>query len=124
MKGIIIFIAAALLITIDAESPQTIIPAPLQMKLPFLSRWGRYAGWVDGGPCKRDDYKCMNAMSLKYINEQRKRSGRRGLKPLKMGTMAMLQNAMTHNKQMKKKHRLYHQNLRKVKLGCNAFFSG
>lgn len=112
-----------LVVTAEGGNTSPYTPEPLQMVLPFVTRWSGHDGWSDGGPCKRNDYRCMNAMALKYINEQRKRSGRK-LHKLKMGTMAMLKNAMAHNRRMQRRGRLYHQNLRKTKLGCRSFFSG
>eukprot|EP00171_Calliarthron_tuberculosum_P012369 IDg12369t1 len=77
--------------------------------------------WVHGGPCSRSNYKCMNVVALKYVNKIR---AQKNLSPYTLGTNAMLDNAMAHSFAQKRKGSLYHQDFRKVSLGCSSFLSG
>lgn len=49
--------------------------------------------WVNGDPCKYDDDRCMDDLSLKYVNDLRIEYD---FIPFKLGTTAMLQNAIEH----------------------------
>ncbi len=63
--------------------------------------------WVEGA-CEPADYKCMNRRGLLLINEIRDGAS---VPALKMGTEAMLNNAMDHSKNLAAKGKLEHQKL-------------
>lgn len=89
---------------------------PESVELPVLLR-----PWISGGPCNRNDTRCMNENSLELVNKFRERHGKR---PYLMGTILQLRNAVTHSREMASARKIYHQELELVNLGCNSFFSG
>ncbi len=114
----LIFLTLTLLSAVHATS---VPPAPLPLNrspfdLPYVGR-----RWVDGGPCARSDFRCMNVMALRYTNEIRARAGRY---PLEMGTEYMLDNAMYHSQVQQRAGNIFHQDLGATPLGCSAHFSG
>lgn len=68
---------------------------------------------------------CMNANAVAYTNKIRKSAG---LKPLGMGTSAMLKNALGHSREMADKGDIYHQPIGKgVYVGagdCKGMLTG
>lgn len=51
--------------------------------------------WTEGGPCSKNDEACMCNESVRLANVIRAKNGK---EPLKVGTMAMLKNAMMWSK--------------------------
>lgn len=70
--------------------------------------------------CASSDFKCMNRAALEYVNDIRDNLN---LQPMQMGTRLMLKIAMHHSKALRKRGSLFHQDLKKVSLGCSSFFS-
>lgn len=75
----------------------------------------------DKSSCHPRDINCLSLKTLEYVNKVRRKNS---MSPLLSGTVKQLENAMMHDKAMKRDNKLYHQKLRIVKLGCNSFFSG
>lgn len=75
--------------------------------------------------CSTSDATCMNAAAIGYTNNIRRDAG---LKPLQMGTKAMLANAIQHSKAMASRQNIYHQPVGQgVYVGsgsCSAMLSG
>lgn len=71
--------------------------------------------------CTLSDTVCMSMVALNEVNKIRAGVGKAALSG---GTMAMLQNALSHSSALADQERLRHQNLKETSLGCNAFFSG
>lgn len=78
-------------------------------------RWTTY--YRRRGRCSYTDTICMNAVALRDVNKLRRS---RKMSPLNAGTKAMLHNALAHCRSMAKKHRLYHQSLRKPICGTRV----
>ena len=70
--------------------------------------------------CTSSDFKCMNRAALEYLNSIRNKLN---LQPMQMGTRLMLEIAMHHSKALSKRGSLFHQDLKRVSLGCSSFFS-
>lgn len=89
---------------------------------------------IPSAPCATGDNRCWNQLGLKHVNRLRtSRTRGRALQPLKMGTERMFDIAMKHSMRMHKKAArrrsrgktvTYHQNPRRIDLGCNSWFSG
>lgn len=74
--------------------------APISLvELTLTERWK--PNWVNGAPCRYDDENCTNKLALKYVNALRTEYN---LPPFKLGTQAMLNNAVKHSEYMSKSH--------------------
>lgn len=83
-------------------------------------------GWIAGGPCSRNDYRCMNAVGLEYANKLRQAAR---VPLLRMGTERMLQVGRAHSKTMERRfeargRKIFHQEIKKIRLGCNSWYAG
>lgn len=98
-----------------------------KMNITHLSPLSRVLGpWIPGGPCPRNDYRCMNAVGLEYANNLR-RLARVPL--LRMGTERMLQVGRAHSKAMERAFarrggKIFHQVISRIPLGCSSWYSG
>lgn len=73
--------------------------------------------------CTMSDANCMNRLALQYTNNIRRRVG---MQDLRMGSNAMLTNAIKHSKVMASRHNIFHQPIGQgVYVGsCRAMLTG
>lgn len=99
----------------------------IQNSLRTTVRTSRGDAWVPGGPCARDSVDCMNARGMKYVNELRERASLKLMKdipPLKLGTVAMKENALRQSHRMKLQHETFMDHPAPTLVGCFAAFNG
>ena len=65
--------------------------------------------------CNKGDTECWNAECLYWTDVIRKEAG---VAPLAMGSVGMLDNAVSYSRQLNAKKRLKHQNIGAIKLPC------
>lgn len=94
--------------------PQLVLHSKVRMR-------GHRDYWKPGGPCRKKDIKCMSTRMLVLVNRYRDFSG---VGPLRAGTLKQLDNAMKHSRAMKRRGKIYHQQLRRINFGCGSSVGG